>query len=62
MLNYYEFNQMPFEKAIFPQSLYMTSNHEEAVSRMEYAIQGNRFAVLTGACVKIGLNQEKPYK
>jgi type II secretory pathway predicted ATPase ExeA len=48
MLKYYEFKQMPFDKAISPQSLYMTDAHEEAISRMEYAIQGNRFAVLTG--------------
>lgn len=48
MLNYYEFKQMPFDKTISPQSLYMTDTHEEAISRMEYAIQGNRFAVLTG--------------
>jgi general secretion pathway protein A len=48
MLNYYEFNQAPFEKTISPQTLYMTDAHEEAVSRLEYAIAGNRFAVLTG--------------
>ncbi len=48
MLNYYEFKEMPFEKTILPQNLYMTGSHEEAVSRLEYAIQGNRFAVLTG--------------
>lgn len=48
MLTYYEFKQMPFDKAISPLSLYMTGSHEEAISRMEYAIQGNRFAVLTG--------------
>ena len=48
MLSYYEFKQMPFEKAISPQSLYITGSHEEAISRLEYAIQGNRFAVLTG--------------
>lgn len=48
MMNYYEFKQAPFDKSIPPQNLYMTVAHEEAVSRMEYAIQGNRFAVLTG--------------
>lgn len=48
MMNYYEFKQMPFEKAISPQDLYMTGGHEEAISRLEYAIHGNRFAVLTG--------------
>lgn len=48
MLNYYEFKEMPFEKAISPQSLYITGSHEEAISRLEYAIHGNRFAVLTG--------------
>jgi len=48
MLSYYEFKQIPFDRAIPPQDLYMTGAHEEAVSRMEYAIQGNRFAVLTG--------------
>lgn len=48
MLNYYEFKCMPFDKAIPPQDLYMTGAHEEAVSRIEYAINGNRFAVLTG--------------
>ncbi|MEL7564962.1 MAG: AAA family ATPase [Dehalobacterium sp.] len=48
MLNYYEFKQMPFEKTISPQNLYITSAYEEAVSRLEYGIQGNRFVVLTG--------------
>lgn len=48
MLNYYEFKQAPFEKTIMPQSLYLTEAHEEAISRLEYAITGNRFAVLTG--------------
>jgi general secretion pathway protein A len=48
VLNYYEFKQAPFEKTISPQDLYLTEGHEEAVSRLEYAISGNRFAVLTG--------------
>ena len=48
MLNYYEFKQAPFEKTISPQSLYLTEVYEEAISRLEYAIAGNRFAVLTG--------------
>lgn len=48
MLSYYEFKQMPFEKTISPQNLYITSTHEEAVSRLEYGISGNRFVVLTG--------------
>ena len=48
MLSYYEFRHMPFEKSIPVESLYMTNSHEEAVSRVEYGIQGNRFVVLTG--------------
>ena len=48
MLSYYEFRHMPFEKSIPVESLYMTSSHEEAVSRVEYGIYGNRFVVLTG--------------
>lgn len=48
MMEYFEFKQMPFEKAISPHELYVTGSHEEAISRLEYAIQGNRFAVLTG--------------
>jgi len=48
MLNYYEFKQMPFDKTISPENLYLTDIHEEAISRMDYAIQGTRFAVLTG--------------
>lgn len=48
MMGYYEFKQAPFDKSIPPQSLYMTGAHEEAISRMEYAVQGNRLAVLTG--------------
>jgi type II secretory pathway predicted ATPase ExeA len=48
MLNYYDFKQAPFEKTIMAQNLYLTEAHEEAISRLEYTIAGNRFAVLTG--------------
>ena len=48
MLSYYQFKQAPFDKAIAPQNLFISGIHEEAVSRMEYTIQGNRFGVFTG--------------
>jgi general secretion pathway protein A len=47
-LEYYEFKWMPFDKTILSQNLYLTDAHEEAISRMDHAICGNRFGVLTG--------------
>ena len=48
MLNYFEFKEMPFEKTIPPNKLHFTEAHQEAISRIEYGIMGNRFVVITG--------------
>jgi len=49
MINeYFEFKNSPFDKDIPPDDLYINSNSEECLSRLEYAIKERRFAVITG--------------
>lgn len=48
MLKYFDFKETPFEKTIDPNKLHLTEAHEEAISRIEYGINGNRFVVITG--------------
>jgi len=50
---YFEMSRTPFVNTIPVDALYLSDKHKEIMGRLSYAVQGNRFAVLT-AGVGIG--------
>lgn len=46
--DFYGFKERPFGKTPDPRFLYLSKEHEEALARLEYAIEEKEIAVLTG--------------
>jgi general secretion pathway protein A len=46
--SFYGLNEKPFSKTPDPRFLYMSSGHQEALARLEYAVEESELALLTG--------------
>lgn len=57
--NYFGFREKPFSKTPDPRFLFLSSGHEEALARLEYAVEERETAVLTGevGCGKTTLSR-----
>jgi type II secretory pathway predicted ATPase ExeA len=47
---FFELTNSPFSKGMESERLYMTEGHEEALGRLNYVADENKFAILTGEC------------
>lgn len=47
-LDYFGFKKKPFSNTPDPEFLFLSKNHEEALSRLQYAVEENELALLVG--------------